>query len=1274
MKFPENFEKFPEIPLWSSSLHAQSSNFQYSDGDDAENYMLQAVRDASDLGPHSIELQQKIKDWSSEYHFSFKRSNLLRPFNLSRQDTVLELGCGCGAITRYLGETCGEVVAVEGSLRRAEIAAQRCRNLNNVTVIQCNFQELELNRTFDVVTLIGVLEYSGMFLNGENPYLQCLEMAGRYLSPEGILVIAIENKLGLKYLAGCSEEHTSKRYRGIEGYSTDSKVSTFGKDELHRLLRKSGLIEHELFIPFPDYKLPDGMMAFSRIKPQPEAPFLYQWFSYERSRDYSLIQQPGFNEFLVAREFEANGLLEEIANSFVVIAGKNPEALKRITEASWWINKYNVSRAKPYMTSLSMEPQSDRLVIKKQPIYPEIRQTFTFPDGLNHDAEEIADFIPGTPLIEKLLRDFASGTYSLITFLRDWLEFLNAESRRLNCAEGELPGNYIDCVPWNIMEQPDGTQVYFDREWKYGETLSVKFIFTRGLIFIYHWFHRKIYQELFPQLNTYSFHHFYHYCFNELSLGTSEEEFESLMKLEWNFQKMVNPEVLVTLVSFIQQFKQEQWNRYGNLDYYLEHAKENIQQLNTQIEQLNTQIEHLHTQMDKSNARLLEYHYLVKRMEATLAWRTHVLLRTMIKQVPRQTLQFLKKKTPLARHLVQQHGWKYFIVYSIKWFARKIHIKTRSKWRTLQWKTHYRLSHIDFLHSYLPQLLPYSPDPAYYSWLIHNYPQNNKLKDMQETMKKWQYHPLISIIVPTYNSPENFLREMIQSVRSQIYSNWELCIADDASSNAHIRTILEDYRKQDSRIKICYREQNGHICHASNSALELATGEYIALLDHDDLLTPHALYKVVELLNKHSDVDMIYSDEDKVDESGYLKDPYFKADWSPDTFLSRMYTCHLGVYRRSLIDKIGGFRPGFEGAQDYDLVLRLTEQTKQIFHIPDILYHWRIHSGSTAMGGQQIKPYAYVAAEKALKEALERRGEPGTVKGVEQLLGSYEVRYQIQQNDLVSIIIPTRDLSPILERCLRSIVDKTLYPNYEIILLDNGSREQETLDLFDRWKINYPTQFHVVRHDVPFNYSIINNHAVRHSKGKYLLFLNNDTEVITPDWISAMLEQAQRPSIGAVGAMLLYPDDTIQHGGVVLGLGGAAAHSHRCFPSTSPGYVGHLWCVTNYSAVTAACLMCRRDVFEEIGGFEETLAGNYNDVDLCLKMVAKGYRNVYLPHVKLYHHESKSRGKDTTPEKQARFLLEFDYLRNKWPEFIEHDPCYNPHLTRNHEDYSIRTQ
>lgn len=560
----------------------------------------------------------------------------------------------------------------------------------------------------------------------------------------------------------------------------------------------------------------------------------------------------------------------------------------------------------------------------------------------------------------------------------------------------------------------------------------------------------------------------------------------------------------------------------------------------------------------------------------------------------------------------------------------------------------------------------------YQVWISKN--ENWNVEAIQKEIQNFKYQPTISILMPVYNVEQNWLEKCIQSVQNQFYPNWELCMADDCSTDESVRPTLEKYAKSDERIKVVFRSENGHISRATNSALEIATGEFVALLDNDDELAPIAFYEVVKALNENPELDLIYSDEDKIDMQGNRFDPAFKPDWSPDLLLGTNYISHLGVYRRTIMNEIGGFRPGFEGSQDYDLVLRFTEKTtaQRIHHIPKVLYYWRILPTSTA-ADQSTKGYAFEAGLKAVQEALVRRGIKGTAHHAAGN-GLYDVEYEVLSTDLVSIIIPTRDGYDDMLRCLNSIVAKTSYPNYEIIVADNGSTDERMEKLYAKFKGQLGERFRVESIDIPFNYSRINNLAAQKAKGKYLLFLNNDTEVITPGWITKMVSFAQFERIGMVGAKLYYPNQTIQHAGVIVGLGGAAGHCHHTYPKGDFGYFGKLEINVNYLAVTAACCMIRKADFEQLGGFEEKLTVAFNDVDLCLREYEAGHDNVWLHGVELYHYESQTRGYENTPEKKARFDQETKFMEDRWGKYIANDPFYNPNLSRVGGHFGIRLE
>ena len=545
--------------------------------------------------------------------------------------------------------------------------------------------------------------------------------------------------------------------------------------------------------------------------------------------------------------------------------------------------------------------------------------------------------------------------------------------------------------------------------------------------------------------------------------------------------------------------------------------------------------------------------------------------------------------------------------------------------------------------------------------------------NMRATQADFALQPLISVLMPTYNPKTEWLIEAIESVRSQIYPHWELCIADDASPDPAVRPVLERYAQLDPRIKIVVRPKNGHISAASDSALELVTGEWVALLDHDDILPDHALFWVAHTINAQPDVRMIYSDEDKTDETGRRFEPYFKSDWNPDLFYSHNMFSHLGVYHTALFRQVGGFRKGLEGAQDYDLALRCLEQIQpsQICHIPRVLYQWRVHAESTALSADS-KPYAMIAGERAINEHFARTGVQGSVK----LIGhGYEASYTLPANPpLVTIVIPTRNGLDLLKQCLDSIFTKTTYANYDILIVDNGSDDAATLAYLKDLTVSpkHGKNISVIRDDSPFNYSRLNNLAVQQAKGEVIALLNNDIEVISPNWLSEMVSHALRPGVGAVGAKLFYPNGTLQHGGVTLGVGGVAAHAHRLLPKGHFGYMGRAVLTQSFSAVTAACLVIRKATYQQVGGLNEVeLAVGYNDVDFCLRVREAGFRNVWTPLAELYHHESATRGSDLAEVNKARLDTEVAYMKQRWGDLLQNDPAYSPNLTLGGDDFSF---
>lgn len=561
-------------------------------------------------------------------------------------------------------------------------------------------------------------------------------------------------------------------------------------------------------------------------------------------------------------------------------------------------------------------------------------------------------------------------------------------------------------------------------------------------------------------------------------------------------------------------------------------------------------------------------------------------------------------------------------------------------------------------------------DYDYAEWWNLTKPSEEELEEQKK--KKFDYMPKFSIVIPVYKTPEKFLKEMLDSIVEQTYANWELCIADGSPAGESVENVLKKYAEKDARIRYQVLGENRGISGNTNVALEMAEGDFIVLADHDDRLTPNALFECAKKLNENENCDVLYSDEDKLDMDGdELFDPHFKPDFNPDLLTSVNYICHLFVVKKELLDKVGGFRAEYDGAQDYDFIFRCTENAKQICHIPKVLYHWRCHPNSTA-SNPESKLYAFTAGSRAIMDHYKRVGiEAEKVeKGVDY--GIYHTTFKIKDDPLVSVIIPNKDHTVDLDNCIRPMLTEGTYKNLEFVIVENNSTEQATWDYYEKIQKEFPN-VHVVRWEREFNYSAINNFGVQHAKGEYLLFMNNDIELIAKNFVEEMLGFVQREDVGIAGARLLYEDDTIQHAGVVIGFGGIAGHTFIGLHKSENSYFNRAMCAQDYSAVTAACMMSKRSVFDAVGGFTEELAVAFNDIDYCMKVRKLGKLVAYAPYAVLHHYESKSRGLEDTPEKVERFNREIATFAKRWPEILrDGDPYYNPNLTLRKSNFALR--
>ena len=577
---------------------------------------------------------------------------------------------------------------------------------------------------------------------------------------------------------------------------------------------------------------------------------------------------------------------------------------------------------------------------------------------------------------------------------------------------------------------------------------------------------------------------------------------------------------------------------------------------------------------------------------------------------------------------------------------------------------------IKFTHKVVRKIFSVKDRPVIYAeWIQKHLPSAKELERQRNC--KFKNAPLFSIVVPLFKTSQPYLRRLVESIQAQSYGKWELCLSDGSGANSPLRSVLETYQRNDGRIKVICHKNALQISANTNSAISLATGDYLVFADHDDELTPDALFECAKIINENQSVDIIYSDEDKMSMDGNkFFQPHMKPDFNLDLLCSVNYICHLFVINSGILNKVGELRSEYDGAQDYDFILRCVETTKYIYHIPRILYHWRSHEDSTAENPES-KLYAFEAGRRAVQAHFDRMGIPALVSKGERL-GLYRTKYCWKEKPLISILIPNKDHAEDLERCLQSIEKRSQYRNYEYIIIENNSVEEKTFQYYKRLELSNP-QVRIVYWEGEFNYSAINNFGATHAKGEYLLLLNNDTEIINEGCLEELLGYCMREDVGAVGARLYYEDNTIQHAGVVIGFGGIAGHCFVQQPRESTGYCHRIICAQDYSAVTAACMLVKKEAFDRVGGMSIDLAVAFNDIDFCMKLREAGYLIVYNPYAELYHYESKSRGLEDTPEKKARFNREVMIFDQHWPEITQKgDPYYNPNLTLESQDFSLK--
>lgn len=1340
--------------------------FAYSDGEQVEANLKRILDDATDLSSTSPELEDQIRDWPSEYHLSGKRANLLREYNWDGVRRVLELGCGCGAVTRYLGEQGMAVDAIEGSAERIRLAANRCRDLDGINFVCGNFNDLELpDDEYDAVLLIGVAEYAQRFMpeagSGAEAVTSLLARVRRCLKKDGFVFIAIENRAGLKYLLGAHEDHYAKRFAGILDYPHDHGIRTYTKARWSQLLGDAGFHGVEYSYPFPDYKVPRVILSDHAVKHDANC---FNHLEGMESRDYilPLPEDFGITEHLFWQALSENHSIDVFANSFCIIAHKPAQPSRTVTQFDF-VHMPLFRRHPEYAVAVRKDTGSQ--IVKRRRYFPHVQPRSSPVRHVLRDEE----YLQGTLLSVVWSRTafFEPDCHAFDALLREYFEFLTREHQA-----GRL---YIDLLPSNILVSDSGEYRVFDQEWEVEWDLTPRFVFFRALL-TFALRHKVELARVTRGRGIYDIRDFVICGFDvaeEVSrpnrplkaLIEQEDMFQDLTAREGRHDRTVNALDTPLIVNDVNRPIQAHIFWASGKSAYKDDNSVMVEYIPTdERQQLYFELpanaaEFSRFRFDPSDElRLGETAYFLNIYDITVRYgkdrasseavwhiegedrlaeaashmsgmvfcdaqigRVFALLNNDpwmdFPFIPRRRLRTgerifisvslrvkrsaeyllahdwyllsadhydrrlavleerLKDKEAVEHELAAIKGSKFWrlaelyrgliqrpILSRLPGLKRRIReyrtlglragLARAAGWPRRRWR----------MYRGLPVEPVTAPTP-YELWL-------DKFRREQAALRPRLQGdpPLISVLMPVYNAAPEILARAIGSVTAQTYPNWELCIADDCSTDNSTREYLA--RLNDPRIKIEFLPENGNISAATNAAARLAQGEYLAFMDNDDELEATALYDMAVAIQEQG-ADLLYSDEDFIRLTGHLDIPHFKPDYSPDLLLSHNYITHLLVMERVLFEKVGGFRSRYDGAQDYDLVLRAVEQARRIVHVASPLYHWRRTEQSTSRN-PTVKPEASQNARAALLDCIERRGIDATVEETEQP-HFFRVRRRIHSDPLVSIVVPYKDRPGLLATCLDSIREKSTYKNFEFVGVSNDSIAPSVFDLMKDYS-ERDARFRFVQYNVEFNFSRIVNHGVAQSNGDYVLLLNNDIEVISPEWIEAMLEHAQRDDVGAVGGKLLYPNNTIQHAGIMIGLGGYAGHVHKKFPAFSPGYFNRLNVVQNVSAVTGAMMMVKRTVYDELGGFDERMfAVAYNDVDFCLRAREHGLLNVFTPFAAAYHHESISRGYEDTHAKRMRFKKEMENLRQRHGAILEKgDPYYNVNFDQGSDNFSLR--
>lgn len=1238
-----------------------AADYDYSDGDEVEQRLERVIAGASDLAVGSTELAAHIVDWPSLYHLSPRRADLLRPLEHLLTGRVLEVGAGCGAITRFLGEAAREVVAVEGSARRAGIAASRVRDLDNTAVYVDTFSALDVEGAFDAITLIGVLEYSRLYSRGADPVSATLERCRELLRPGGVLVVAIENQHGLKYFAGAPEDHLGQPFAGVEDrYGTDGPV-TFGRQELLERVRAAGFSETSLLYPFPDYKHPRAVITEKGLLHADGAvvDVLRACGAPVQAVDYGR----SFSEEAAWPSLVGNGLAPALANSFLLVAGLSGPPGAAAPEDVMTVFSSDRRRHLAKQTRIA-ESDGGRVVTRSR-LYPHVATPEAEPYSMVLVDEPLLLGRPYLTDLQSLLNTPGWSPRQVAEWAKPWVDLLDATAG----AARTLPLDAVDLTPANIIAEPGGELRPFDLEWVAQEPPLREHVVVRGL-----WGALTSVRSVAPPADGTSSRIVDLVRDVALLLQVDDEAVRRGLDEEARFQEVVTG-------------RPQEVHRAALAAPGLTVRRPlSAQERTALIEQAQTAFARLAAEQE-ARAEAAEQ----ARAAHQAAERVQAELRERLRRSEENALELAADRDRVAAALHQVRDELTVIRSSTSWRlaapvralgplrtavqgppGRRRSLRSRENWRALG--SSLRSNGIaGTVRKLRPQDRPVVDDSTYLQW-VSSY---DTFTDADRAaagrlIEGLARKPLIGVVMPVFRPQPQDLERAVGSVLAQIYPHWQLVLVDDASADVGTRSALARVAGSDERITVIELEANRGIAGATNAGLAALDVEYVAFMDHDDELAPHALALMAREVVDHPSAEILYSDEDKIDGDGVRSDPYFKVGYNPELLLAQNYFNHLTVLRSTLVKQLGGLRVGFEGAQDHDLVLRAVAATSpdRIRHVPHVLYHWRQYPGVRSFSRDQMDRAA-ASARRAIADHL--HDEPGFV-GVEPHPRAplwHAVAWRaVGPAPAVTAVIPTRDRVDLLRACVFGLLERTDYADLEVLVLDNDSSDVATLQYLD--EIRQHPRVRVVPVPGPFNYSAINNYGAEHVTTPLMLLLNNDIVVREPTWLTRMVALMQRPGVGVVGAKLLYADGSVQHAGVVLGVGGVAGHALKHSGEDDPGYFGRLILTQEVSAVTGACLLTRTGLYRELGGLDaEALKVAFNDVDYCLRVRASGLRILWSAEAELFHLESVSRGAETTPDKVRRFNAEIDVMTARWGGALLEDPAYSPNLTLEHENFGL---